>query len=987
MACESNRGRYFRAVAGQGSVSEQTLHDCFDSACGEPTTSAEASLCQAQTRMLFGHMRRTMADVPDFAIPAHGVDGLPRARSQRGYAAVWRNHIAPTGRRTAQSEHAAEPVSMHTPEPLLAAARAPRTPKGTQPAQFVKSAASSKPGVGADGYVISTTIPTRSPAPGAYLRPLAATISTDAEREMLHTEITPAIVKSVIAVANLANTVPLMPSDPSWTKEQQRAMRVWVKEENIRTTHRAVVDDLARSLHPLGDDTVLGYWTKQTLRHRYPRAAFAAAVATQIGVPRCSGCGQFVAKAGMARHQCNKIIREADFLPDPESLPVFTGGVVPTDDGADETPSVSADDAVAFAQGIQDLAASTGNAMVDPLNNPALAAHWAKLATIISGNACTVRLVEGGGFATNMRGGITADPYPLGKEAPIAHNMLITQAGIYHEIGHELTTPPEDWQTILDIAQGRRDEPGIDAGKSLLPMIYNIVEDGRMEREMSNRFAGVAEVLAASCVIEPRWHEQVGAGVPLTDEVVWPLLYTALPYYQVRNEVRTKMTSAGRALFEDLEPLARKGALGSPDDSLAAAIEITRRLEAAGCLKSPEKNPATPPPPPPPGTQGRPQEPKPADAPKPSDAAGQPDADAPKPSDTGAPKPRTMPVKKPSGTNTMQPPTNADVAQTLRDVMQSATESVVQETTRVVQNTTPEAMGVPLHVPLTTYRNRKDALNQRYLDASGSVQEITTGIPMMDTPIQTTYTSEAQRARHVTIGGKLARQLEAIRTDVQTNLRMETRGKLDRRRLVAAMRGVDTIRTQTTTTEETGMAVSILLDQSGSMGEHITSGAVYDAACTIGYALEQLDMPYEVRGHGGSSMQYKSIGDTQFDPLRARCLAHDNTGSNEVTAPVFGLAKTALASVDQPNKTIISLMDGAMDDHLETVAACQAARKAGIMVFGVYLTSYTAPSRHDSDRMDEIFGRKNWSSIQSLDELPKQVGKRISDVFEQMTTE
>jgi hypothetical protein len=48
----------------------------------------------------------------------------------------------------------------------------------------------------------------------------------------------------------------------------------------------------------------------------------------------------------------------------------------------------------------------------------------------------------------------------------------------------------------------------------------NIIEDGRMEWDMSDRFPGIAETLAAQCAIYPRWHQRVGPGLSLGEEVI-----------------------------------------------------------------------------------------------------------------------------------------------------------------------------------------------------------------------------------------------------------------------------------------------------------------------------------------------------------------------------------------------------------------------------------------------------------------------------------
>jgi hypothetical protein len=241
-----------------------------------------------------------------------------------------------------------------------------------------------------------------------------------------------------------------------------------------------------------------------------------------------------------------------------------------------------------------------------------------------------------------------------------------------------------------------------------------------------------------------------------------------------------------------------------------------------------------------------------------------------------------------------------------------------------------------------------------------------------------------REAQQREISGRLARQLASVRDATEERLRYERRGRLDRRRYVAALTGSDTVRTRLGEVPDTGMAVSILLDQSGSMLNHIDNLSLYDATCIIGQALEQLEIPYEVRGHGGSSQQYKAMDDPTFDPRRAARLAVDCSRSNYVTEPVVGLATTALLGTNTRNRLIINLMDGGMEDNHVLIPQYEATRRAGIVTFGIFLGR---PGRLDTDNMNQYFGRNNWRAINDLSEMPKVVGKRIAEIFEDLQAE
>jgi hypothetical protein len=846
----------------------------------------------------------------------------------------------------------------------------------------------------------------------------------------------------------------------------------------------------------------------------------------------------------------------------------------------------------------------------DPMSNAEMEEHWGRVASAVASHDCRVKL-RPGGFATDMKGTIYADPYPLGKDADPRYNLLVTKAGIYHEIGHELTTPPGHWKTILNIAKGKEKVEGVGrGGRKLITKMYNIVEDGRMERDMATRFPGVAEALAASCKVQPRWHERVGPGVPLADEVIWPLLYTALPFFKVRPEVRAAMSPEGRALFEDLEPIARKGALGTPDDSLAAAIEITRRLEAAGVLTMPEgiEEHVTPPPSPSDDTEGAPIPPearedkrkkdkkkkkksgdegekggdsstggesgesgesgegesgegesgeggsggaggegdegeesgdssggssggssgssggddderngrgkgwrkgmkeRPDDEPKSrtkkgaddeesggagssgddddegdgaggagdgeeaekADGGGDAGEDMGDPwgdegddagsdgvgdeggddsgddsteagdgdagdsgksggstSDSGsagevdheAASKATGPLKEGwedagggggegedegEGEGEELPDSLPDVdslitPEKLDDILDTLEGEAVRAAERVAtRQGSYEALGGALHRPMGTTRTTSriwdqgygkqaaphDAVEQRYRTPAGKVVTYKTGFPMTTHP-DTLARLKGRESAQREISGRLARQLASIREEAEERIRNERRGRLDRRRYVAAMSGKETIRSHITDVPEIGMSVSLLLDQSSSMQTHITGTLrLYDATCIIGQALEQLDIAYEVRGHGGSSQQYKAMDDPALDPRRSARLAEDISDSNHVTAPVVGLATTALLGNETKNRLIINLMDGEMEDDPALIPQYEATRKAGIVTFGIFLGN---PDMYGARvKMDRYFGRNNWRAINSLTEMPKVIGKRIADIFEDL---
>jgi hypothetical protein len=209
---------------------------------------------------------------------------------------------------------------------------------------------------------------------------------------------------------------------------------------------------------------------------------------------------------------------------------------------------------------------------------------YSRIASAMAGAPRRVVLEEKGGprdgmFSTNMKGRINAERYPLGKDAFAAENLLAMKAGVYHELGHEEDTEPAIWARVLRIAKGEEEVEGLPRGQAqMVAEVYNIIEDGRMERLQAQRRRGIASILAADAKINPRWDETVGESIPLTHQVTGMMLYRSLPFFRVRQEVFEQASPRARKLFDEIAPVVDRGTSGSGEDGLFAAIEVSRIL-------------------------------------------------------------------------------------------------------------------------------------------------------------------------------------------------------------------------------------------------------------------------------------------------------------------------------------------------------------------------------------------------------------------------
>lgn len=318
-----------------------------------------------------------------------------------------------------------------------------------------------------------------------------------------------------------------------------------------------------------------------------------------------------------------------------------------------------------------------------------------------------------------------------------------------------------------------------------------------------------------------------------------------------------------------------------------------------------------------------------------------------------------------------RPLSDADLEQVLDDVERESSKAIERGARRRL---TPVRVGQQLHNPLP---GDKPWAKQTYYNANNQLTSTEVDFPKSRNAKLVKELSRREE-KHKKVARLLSRQLEKVREQAAVRLSRQTRGKLDRRQLVNAYKGLDDVRSQIKKKDKTSFAVSIAVDQSGSMNAEIRNLNLYDAAMTLSQTLEQLEMAYEVRGFGSSNVQYKAMDDPNFAPARSASLAEITLGGTNME-DTAGLAAQSLLAREESNRLFVSLTDGELGDHQETVAAMKKARQKGIITFGIYLGSSPTVSR-----MDEIYGRGNWTTISQLSDMPKKVGQRIASIFKSL---
>ena len=310
-------------------------------------------------------------------------------------------------------------------------------------------------------------------------------------------------------------------------------------------------------------------------------------------------------------------------------------------------------------------------------------------------------------------------------------------------------------------------------------------------------------------------------------------------------------------------------------------------------------------------------------------------------------------------------------SQALEDVLNDVErESSTAIETGVKRRNTPVRVGQRLHQPLPSGRWTE----QTYYNEQNNLANETVFLPQTRNPDRLRDLSKRAK-EHNKVARLLAKQLEKVREQAAVRLNRQTSGKLDRRQLVNAYKGLDDVRTRTRKQDKTSFAVSIGVDQSSSMQKQVREKKLYDATMTLAKTLDQLEMAYEVRGFGSTSAQYKAMDEAKFNPSRGAVLA-DSTFGGTMMGPTAGLATQSLLARDESNRLFVSMTDGALHDHAETVVKMKQARENGIVTYGIYLGSDPTVSK-----MDEIYGRGNWTTINQLSDMPKKVGQRIASIF------
>jgi hypothetical protein len=708
----------------------------------------------------------------------------------------------------------------------------------------------------------------------------------------------------------------------------------------------------------------------------------------------------------------------------------------------------------------------------DPLNNTVVAAMYGRYASVVSREDRRVRLRPGGGFSTDLEGTIDVDPRPLSPSAPVEDQIIVTWGGIEHELAHEQWSPRQVLHAAGRIARGQTDHAySGKSGEDLSPGArgqlkhwLNIIEDGRVERLLRDAAPGAFKRIRASDVLEPRWDEAVGEGVPLCHQLMGAALYEALPNFTLRSDVCDRMSEEARLLSDRLRPIVKRGVRGDAGGALRAAVDAVELLDGAGVFKG---SPGIPPDLKVGAYAGSPEAdgdavPGPGDGtPVPVNACRLPDqggADGSGPGPARCPacgsfKPAAGVCPRCGGAGTKgDGPWTGNEGDGGGIGSESSRRNVSERTPSGQQdgsdgtgdvsggNESGEradgASGVPRPAG-DGGGNAKEEAEELLNDLRAQASR--TYVQAIDDHVEETARGEAQRVhdgkRHVKVtyaegtlvaldltdpappGGtdlrrirvfrdryagaarRFARELDAIKTEVEADRRFRRRGWFDRRRMKAAVKGDKRVYYRRGVEMGQDIAVALQVDRSSSMRCHdiwneedeawIRTRPIEEAAkaaVVTSMALEQAGIPFEIRsfhgpGQKGNQCIHKvfSEADISDERLGELLVAEGRTPMK----PAVELTRASLSARSERVKLAFILADGqptpesSADNVRNGFDAMEAQGITPVLVFAF-------PGELDPDmrkRLDGVAGGGRWEHVRSPGMLHRIVSDRIRDIY------
>jgi len=221
-----------------------------------------------------------------------------------------------------------------------------------------------------------------------------------------------------------------------------------------------------------------------------------------------------------------------------------------------------------------------------------------------------------------------------------------------------------------------------------------------------------------------------------------------------------------------------------------------------------------------------------------------------------------------------------------------------------------------------------------------------------------------------TLGSPAARSAGIVRRLLIAKNKNHTRrnleqGKLDLKRLVPIASGSSNVYYERTNRKDVNSAVSILVDNSGSMsGEPLR--ICQKAAIVLDTAIQGTDTDLEIMGFTGTShnpviYQYRKFGQKgQASAASLGTMDEVQLGGTPVAIPILEAHRRLMAH-KAPRKILVVISDGAAEDQARAKEAHDIAVATGCLVFGIGIGSWAQGISGWCD---------NHQMIQDINDLP-----------------
>lgn len=636
---------------------------------------------------------------------------------------------------------------------------------------------------------------------------------------------------------------------------------------------------------------------------------------------------------------------------------------------------------------------------VDPVANPTLLRHLTSYASIVAGQPLQCRW--GDGHYTDLINTIVLNPFDP-KDASAVDRKIIVDAALEHEVrGHWLHTPRSVFEAVCEMAEGKGlvarqaswQQPARASIRHAIKPIFNILEDGRVETRLRWEHPGAYKVIATSDRIRPRWvrppvylaapktyaglrrkasdrapavcsicqKNETIQGVPcqicFTEQYRWEqisgmLLLAALPPHTppVGNVVEGEVYHA----YHLCSPWILRAISGTAQQAFESAQEILRILIDFGMV------------PPTPETKHL----------MVSDAKG---------SSLAQNDGMTTSVAEAAGFKSVDPTRDDSAKLSIDDVALKDLQDfdfgadLDMDTVRAQALVDLDAIETELQI---------DAARCLVLSASGL--EAGEGV---DTNVQRTARHPdiyaALKQANVHYGYRFAREIQVILATVARPELFQRRGRMDRSQLVnAAARGKETVFSRTRIYPRFNLAISLLVDVSGSMAAFNqpfagTNNALSasrksiqlaDAVTICAIGLERLGAAYEVRAFGSYHWLAKGFYDQRNDGLGG-LPGLDKGGTDMLPAILY--ARLALLGRRESSQIMVIMTDGYPGNPDKTAEQIRLARSQGIRVLGVLFANGAELRNAIDPAMAKLFGPSGYTAIHGLAAFPHEVGRAI----------